>query len=215
MSQWHGPSAPAPKEPRFLDFYFDFISPYGYFALYQIEALASRHGRTLRWNPFHMRAVMKDVLGMNQTLVDVPLKGSYVRNDVFRMARYHGIAYHPAPAASFSSVAASRVFYLLHERDSVAATRYARAVFHSQHALACSPNSWAQCIALVRQVGVDPAWLLETQQAERGRDLFRRATGSAVSLGVWGTPTFIVGKEMFWGCDRITQLDDWLRQDGW
>lgn len=198
-----------------LDFYFDFVSPYGYFALNQIEALASRHGRKLRWHPFHMRAVMKEVLGVTQALADVPLKGSYVRNDVLRMARYLGVAYKPAPAAGFSSVAAGRVFYLVQERDSAAATRYARAVFHSQHALACSPNSWAQCVALAGQVGVDPAWLDEAEQAERGRDLFRQATDSAVEQGVWGTPTFIADKEMFWGCDRIAQLDDWLRRGGW
>lgn len=215
MSQPDPRSAPAQEAPKFLDFYFDFVSPYGYFALSQIEALASRHGRTLRWHPFHMRAVMKEVLGVTQALADVPLKGSYVRNDVLRMARYLGMAYQPAPAAGFSSVTASRVFYLIQERDSAAATRYARAVFHSQHALACSPNSWAQCAALAGQVGVDPEWLDEALHAERGRDLFRRATDAAVEQGVWGTPTFVADQEMFWGCDRIAQLDDWLRRGGW
>lgn len=208
-------SAAAQEEPGFLDFYFDFVSPYGYFALNQIEALASRHGRTLRWHPFHMRAVMKEVLGVTQALADVPLKGSYVRNDVLRMARYLGVAYKPAPAAGFSSVAAGRVFYVIRERDSAAATRYARAVFDSQHALARSPNSWAQCAALARQVGVDPAWLVEAEHTERGRELFRRATDAAVAQGVWGTPTFIADREMFWGCDRIVQLDVWLRRGGW
>ena len=134
-----------------LDFYFDFVSPYGYFAVAQIEALALRHGRTLRWHPFHMRSVMKDLLGVNQALTEVPLKGSYVRNDVRRMARYLGLPYNPAPAAGFSSVAASRVFYLLAEQDPVVAASYARAVFHSQHALAESPNRWEQCTALALQ----------------------------------------------------------------
>ena len=37
-------STPAP-----VDFYFDFISGYGYFASLQIEALAARHGRKVNW----------------------------------------------------------------------------------------------------------------------------------------------------------------------
>ena len=198
-----------------LDFYFDFVSPYGYFAVAQIEALALRHGRTLRWHPFHMRSVMKDLLGVNQALTEVPLKGSYVRNDVRRMARYLGLPYNPAPAAGFSSVAASRVFYLLAEQDPVVAASYARAVFHSQHALAESPNRWEQCTALALQAGADPASLIETEQGGRARALFQQATESAVAQGVWGTPSFVADGEMFWGCDRIAQLDDWLRRGGW
>ena len=36
------------REP--IDFYFDFLSLYGYFASLRIEAVAARHGRTVRWN---------------------------------------------------------------------------------------------------------------------------------------------------------------------
>jgi 2-hydroxychromene-2-carboxylate isomerase len=207
--------AAAPQEPKYLDFFFDFVSPYGYFAVQQIEVLASRHGRTLRWHPFHMRAVMKDVLGMTQAMADVPLKGRYVRHDVQRMARQLGLDYNPAPAAGFSSVAASRIYYLLQEHDLEVAVGYARAVFHSQHALGQSPNSWAQCATLANHAGADPAWLVEADQAGRARQLFSQASQDAVAQGVWGTPTFIAAGEMFWGCDRIAQLDDWLRLGGW
>ena len=201
--------------PRFLDFYFDFVSPYGYFVLHQIEPLAQRHGRMLRWHPFHMRAVTKEVLGMTQAMADVPLKGDYLRNDVRRTARYLGVPYQPAPAAGFSSVTASRVFYLINEHDPAAAARHAHAVFHSHHAQARSPNTWADCSALATSAGADPAWLIEREQAERGRELFRQATADAVAHGVWGTPSFRVDGEMFWGSDRLGQLDEWLRVGGW
>ena len=36
--------------PLAIDFYFDFSSPYSYIASEWIEALAARHGRTVRWN---------------------------------------------------------------------------------------------------------------------------------------------------------------------
>ena len=44
---------------RPLDFYFDFSSPYGYFAATQIEALAAKHGRTTVWRPILLGAVFK------------------------------------------------------------------------------------------------------------------------------------------------------------
>jgi 2-hydroxychromene-2-carboxylate isomerase len=36
--------------PRPIDFYFDFSSPYSYMASEWVDALAARHGRTVRWH---------------------------------------------------------------------------------------------------------------------------------------------------------------------
>jgi 2-hydroxychromene-2-carboxylate isomerase len=44
-----------------IDFYFDFASPYGFLAAMQIDALAERAGRTVRWRPFLLGAVYKQV----------------------------------------------------------------------------------------------------------------------------------------------------------
>ncbi|RZI76766.1 MAG: 2-hydroxychromene-2-carboxylate isomerase [Pseudomonas sp.] len=210
------PSAlPAPDYGKHLAFYFDFTSPYGYFAAQQIEALAARHGRSVRWHAFHMRAVMKDVLGVQQAMGDVPLKGDYVRTDVRRMARQLGVPYAPAPTAGFSSVCAGRMFHLLREHDAAVAARFAHAVFRSHHAQSASPNTWDQCAAIALEAGIDAGWLAAPQLEERGRTLYRDATDAAVAQGVWGTPTFIVDGEMFWGCDRMAQLNYWLQRGGW
>lgn len=198
-----------------LDFYFDFISPYGYFASRQVEALAARHGRTVRWFAFHMRAVTRDVLGMDRPLVDVPLKGDYVRKDVRRMARYFDLPYAPAPTAGFSSVNAGRVLCLLAERHPEAVAPYVHAVFGSHHVRADSPVTWAQCVALAAEAGADAGALSTPGQEAHGRALYTQATDAAVKSGVWGTPSFIVDQEMFWGCDRLPQLDDWLRRGGY
>ena len=37
-----------------VEFWFDFISPYGYFASTRIEALALRYGRTVNWRPLRL-----------------------------------------------------------------------------------------------------------------------------------------------------------------
>ena len=40
-----------------IDFYFDFSSPYGYLAAKQIDDIAARHGRAVRWRPHLIGAV--------------------------------------------------------------------------------------------------------------------------------------------------------------
>ena len=74
-----------------IDFYFDFASPYGYFAANCIDELAARHRRAVRWHPIMMAAVFETTGGM--PLPMVPVKGNYVLHDIDRTARQHGIVY--------------------------------------------------------------------------------------------------------------------------
>ncbi|MBV8456239.1 MAG: DsbA family protein [Acetobacteraceae bacterium] len=42
-----------------------------------------------------------------------------------------------------------------------------------------------------------------------GRQL-RERTDEARALGIFGVPTFVVGKELFWGDDRLEDAIEWL-----
>jgi 2-hydroxychromene-2-carboxylate isomerase len=43
----------------------------------------------------------------------------------------------------------------------------------------------------------------------------RQHVDAALAAGVFGAPTFIVEGEMFWGADRLDQVDRWLATGGW
>src|SRR3954468_18441931 len=73
-----------------LQFYFDFISPYGYFASLRVEEMAARYGRTVDWRPMLLGVAVMKVMGL-KPLLETPLKGDYVRRDVLRYARRHGV----------------------------------------------------------------------------------------------------------------------------
>ena len=68
-----------------IDFYFDFSSPYGYFASTQIDRIAAKHGREVAWRPILLGAVFK--VTRQQPLPTIPLKGDYARHDHARSAR--------------------------------------------------------------------------------------------------------------------------------
>ena len=74
-----------------VDFYFDFSSPYGYFAAHRIDAIAKRWGRAVEWEPILLGLVF-EVSG-GRPLPSIPMKGDYARVDVRRTARFHGIAW--------------------------------------------------------------------------------------------------------------------------
>src|SRR5262252_5076042 len=73
-----------------VDFYFDFISGYGYFASLRIEDIAARHGRGVNWHCMLLGVAVLKVMGL-KPLLETPLKGDYVRHDFHRYARRHGL----------------------------------------------------------------------------------------------------------------------------
>jgi 2-hydroxychromene-2-carboxylate isomerase len=101
--------------PAPIDFYFDFSSPYGYFASTMIDALAAKHGREVVWRPFLLGAAMKITGGA--PLPGVPMKGDYARRDFARSAKFYGVAYKLPSNFPISSQAPARAFYWLNRTD--------------------------------------------------------------------------------------------------
>ena len=61
-----------------IEFYFDFSSPFGYFAATKIRAIGEEFNREIAWKPFMIGAALKVTGGV--PLPMVPLKGDYSKN---------------------------------------------------------------------------------------------------------------------------------------
>ena len=69
-----------------IDFYYDFVSPYSYFAFVQRDEIRARSGRTVELKPVHVGAIMKEV-GNIPTSITCKAKRAYLGQDVARWAR--------------------------------------------------------------------------------------------------------------------------------
>src|SRR3972149_8804867 len=98
-----------------IELYFDFSSPYGYFATTQIEALAAKHGREVLWRPSLMGAALK-VMNAPPN-VHYPLKGDYVRHDFARTARWLGVPFKLPQPFPVATVGACRAYHWAEGQD--------------------------------------------------------------------------------------------------
>ncbi len=115
-----------------IDFYFDFSSPYGYFAGAKIDALAKRYGRTVLWRPFLLGVVFKTT--GNAPLTDQPLKGKYARRDFLRCAAYYGVPFKMPSTFPIATLAPARAVYWAQAIDRPKASLLAKALFHAYFA---------------------------------------------------------------------------------
>ena len=197
-----------------IDFYFDFISPYGYLAATQVERVAAAHGRTVDWHPFLLGVTVMKVMGL-KPLMQTPLKSDYVRRDKPRLASLLGVPLASPDMAGVNSVAAARAFYWAKDRDPAQAVALAKRLLerlwvHGRDITA--PEAVAEEAAAA---GFDPAALLEALGTQAAKDRLRDEVEAAIARGVFGSPFFIVDGEPIWGVDRLWMLEHWLRHGHW
>lgn len=196
-----------------IEFWFDFSSPYAYFAQAKIDDIGARHGRETIWRPFLLGAVFK-ITGM-PPLVEVPMKGEYCLEDWPRLARFQHLPWTMPDPFPIATIAAARAFYWLDETDPAKAKSFAQACFDTYFGQGIQIGKPDEVAAVAEGVGVDGAALLEAIQQPEIKDKLRLNVEAAVEKQIFGSPMIIVDGERFWGSDRIWMVKKWLQSGGW
>ncbi len=188
-----------------IDFYFDFSSSYSYIGQHRLQELADNHNREVRWRPVALGAIFKS-MGTGPHSPETP-KGSYVWKDVERSAADAGLPYHWPEPFPFNSLSAARIYYYIAETDESKAIEWARAVFDSSFGRGKDCSDPAELTKIAGKLGLDAADLLDACNRDEVKQILKDATAEAMQKGVFGAPTFFVGGDMYWGADRIDQMD--------
>jgi 2-hydroxychromene-2-carboxylate isomerase len=196
-----------------IDFYFDFSSPYGYFASTKIEELAAKYARTVTWRPILLGAVFK--LTGQQPLPTIPLKGSYAAHDLARSARLFEVPFKLPTKFPVSGTAPSRAFYWLGDKDAALARNLALALYHAYFAEDRDISNPEVTGNVAAKLGVNKAELMEALNDPAVKERLKSEVDAAIERGVFGSPYIVVDGEPFWGSDRLDQVEKWLQSGGW
>jgi 2-hydroxychromene-2-carboxylate isomerase len=200
--------------PEPIQFYFDFISPYAYLGSIGIERVAAKHGREVEWRPMLLGISMFKVMGL-KAVPDTPLKGPYVMRDVPRFARLLGVPYSKHANIRMAPLPSARAFTWAKDRHPLQAKRLAQAIFHAHWAEARDMSSLEAVADIAESLGFARSDVRAAMEDEAVKARLREHVDAALTAGVFGTPTFVVDGEMFWGADRLDQVDRWLGAGGW
>jgi 2-hydroxychromene-2-carboxylate isomerase len=132
--------------------------------------------------------------------------------DIERRAARHGFAPRlPAPYPLREFDRANLVAIIAAEEgwcEAYLAATYRRWIEEGEEA-GSEPNLSAS----IAEAGESPAKAIERAASDATERAYRAATEEARSLGIFGSPTFVVDGELFWGDDRLEDAIAW-RQDG-
>ncbi|MES2540339.1 MAG: DsbA family protein [Pseudomonadota bacterium] len=188
-----------------LDFFYFFGSGYAYLSVLRIQALADRAGVQVCWRPFNVRPLMRE---NNVMLRDEAQKVRYMWRDIQRRAAWHGLPFVKPPiwptepdllASHVAMVAATEGWVEAYSVESF------RAWFLAGLPLG-TPDSLA---VILPRLGQDPERVLALAQDPAAAARLDAETDAARQVGAFGSPSFAVGGELFWGDDRLDEAVAW------
>jgi 2-hydroxychromene-2-carboxylate isomerase len=191
-----------------VQFHFDFGSPNAYLSHKVLPAIERRTGVKFDYVPVLLGGIFKATNNRSpmQAFANIKNKFEYERLEMKRFIEKHGLD-------RFQMNPFFPVNTLTLMRGAVAAkmdgdfARYVEAVFHHMWEAPKKMDDPAVIRAALDESGLDGETLLQRTQDPKVKEQLVRNTEAVVARGAFGAPTFFVGDEMFFGKDRLGDVE--------
>jgi len=183
-----------------IDFYFDFISPYAYFAFRRIESIAAEAGASLTLHPVLFAGLLNHWGQLGPA--EIPPKKEFTARDIARYAVVHDFELRGPAAHPFNPLIALRAALAAGDERAKAC----RAIFDAGWGRGIDLGDETQIAAALNEAGLDGAGLVAATADPAVKKELHRTTAAAIARGVFGVPTMLVGDALFWGNDQLDYL---------
>jgi 2-hydroxychromene-2-carboxylate isomerase len=187
-----------------IELYFDFISPYAYFAWHEVTQRAEERGDTLVLRPVLFAGLLKHHGQLGPA--EIPAKRGWLVRDTLRRAQRLAVDFTFPASHPFRPLTALRLS--LPEVSGQEQARVVEAIFRHGWRRGGEMGDDEQLAQALSSVGLDGETLVARTREADIKNLLRERTEQAIEVGVFGVPTMIVGGELFWGSDRTDDLFD-------
>jgi 2-hydroxychromene-2-carboxylate isomerase len=191
-----------------VEFHFDFGSPNAYLSHRVIPAITERTGVRFVYTPVLLGGIFK--LTNNQPpMVQfkcIKNKAEYARLETARFIKRHGLtAFRPNPHFPVNTIQIMRGAVLA-DRDGFF-EHYVEAVFRAMWEEGRKMDDPDVIKATLTDAGIDADLVLEGIQEQSIKDKLLADTAASVDRGNFGSPTFFVNDEMYFGKDRLDDVE--------
>ncbi|MBB5547759.1 MULTISPECIES: 2-hydroxychromene-2-carboxylate isomerase [Burkholderiaceae] len=189
-----------------IDFFFDFLSPYAYLARHRLAEVAALHGCAIAYKPIDLARAKLAIGNTGPANRDMPVKLAYVVEDLKRWAARYRIPIEFIK--NFNTKRMNVGTFYAEARGQQA--DYVRQAYHLAWGEGGAPDDDAALRSIAVSMGWDAADFLRFLDSSKAETAYNESTLEAISAGVFGVPTMAVGRDMWWGNDRIDFLETHL-----
>ena len=186
---------------KYIDFYFDFISPYSYLAHKKIINFNQR-------NIFNYKAIL---LGGLHNLGEVTApafnkrKMKNMKNDCILISQKNKIPFKWNEKFPLNTLNLMRGFLII---DDDKKNRFTDLCFDAYWKDNIDISIEKNIEKILSECEIDYSFFKKSIREQKIKDKLKDLTNKAFELDVFGAPTFLVNNKLFWGQDRLEYAID-------
>jgi 2-hydroxychromene-2-carboxylate isomerase len=191
-----------------VQFHFDFGSPNAYLSHKTLPEIERRTGVKFDYVPILLGGIFKATNNRSpmEAFANIKNKFEYERLEMKRFVEKHGLdRFQMNPFFPVNTLTLMRGAVATKMDGDFA--RYVDAVFHHMWEAPKKMDDPAVIRAALDESGFDGGKLLERAQDPKVKEQLVRNTEASVARGAFGAPTFFVGEEIFFGKDRLRDVE--------
>ena len=193
-----------------IDFYFSIGSTYTYLTVTRIQDVKKKHQIKFNWKPFSVRAIMKEMNNIPFPK-DKINKVNYMWRDIERRAEGYGFfAKTPVPYPLSEFDLANKIAIL--GLDKGWGIDYIRLTYKKWFQEGKEPAIDPSISEICKELALNKNEIVSEAKSEIFEKKYMSNTDSARENKVFGSPSFIVEDEIFWGDDRMEDAIKWAKK---
>ena len=184
-----------------IDFYFSIGSTYTYLAVTRIHDVEKNHQVSFNWKPFSVRVIMKEMNNIPFPK-DKLNKVNYMWRDIERRAEGYGFfAKTPVPYPLSEFDLANQIAIL--GLDKSWGVDYVRLTYKKWFQEGKEPAIEPSISEVCKELKLNKDEIISEAKTKLIEDKYLANTNSARENKIFGSPSFVVKNEIFWGDDRM------------
>tara|TARA_B100000965_G_scaffold143074_1_gene119207 strand:+ start:3384 stop:3974 length:591 start_codon:yes stop_codon:yes gene_type:complete len=192
-----------------IEFWFSIGSTYTYLSTQRLEKLERLNNVKFEWIPFSVRARMIEMENVPFMAEKKRHKIDYMWRDVQRRANFYGFdAKVPAPYPLKEFDLANKLAILGEKEGWI--KEYTKITYRKWFLDHQEPGSEPNLSNTFKEMDLDKENILRIAQNDEIDEKYLKNTEVAKNKGIFGSPTFVVDNEVFWGDDRCEDAIKWL-----
>ena len=192
-----------------IEFWYSIGSTYTYLSTQRLTEIANKKNIEFEWCPFSVRSRMIEMENVPFMAEKKRDKIDYMWRDVQRRANFYGFdAKVPAPYPLKEFDLANKV--AIFGKDQGWIKEYTILTYKKWFLEHLEPGSEPNLSSTLREIGLDPDKIINLAQADEIEQKYLKNTEIAKNKGIFGSPSFILENEVFWGDDRCEDAIKWL-----
>ena len=190
-----------------IDFFFSIGSTYTYLSVTRILEVEKKNQVKFTWKPFSVRAIMKEMNNIPFPK-DKLNKVNYMWRDIERRAEGYGFfAKTPVPYPLSEFDLANQIAILGLEKGW--GIDYVKLTYKKWFQEGKEPAIDPSITEICRELNIDKDEIISQANSKEIINNYNLNTNSARDNKIFGSPSFVVKNEIFWGDDRMEDAVNW------